>query len=378
MIIWDLVTGRSLQTFKLTASQGITAGVWCPIYASQPVEAFAIADAVGRVTVYRKLGANYDYAGALDAFTDPVEGMAYDRRHRRLALVGDGCLKLFNLNAAYDLVLLHSTTPRQCTARSTGFYADGACVFICYLETQHITGYAISPWAVQFDTDLETRIGHATFVEGGDLYVSNLMDGIDVYSFPPNPVPNRNIRFYIKRNFPLTIAVAPLGGFAVLGGEDGHARLYNIHLGRLDGMLPHGNHYSLIQQVDLHISQQKSIVVTGSADDDNGSLKVWVSYETRDSDLALCERVNEQWLSWPVRLFLIALLIGFVALALQWLVALLIRVIPAVRADITGVLLAIGREMADFGTTCQMLIRSWRLGDLLRRWQAKVQQPWLR
>ncbi|KAJ3535354.1 hypothetical protein NMY22_g6528 [Coprinellus aureogranulatus] len=252
VIIWDLQTGRSLQTFKLATSHGITAAVWCSRPPPLPVEAFAIGEAVGRVTIYRKSMTNYDYASQVDAFTDAaVEDMAYDSHHQRIAVVGAGCLKLFNISATYSFSLIRGTVPRTATARSTSFYAGGDCIFVCYLEAQHITGYTISPWSVQFDGDLQTRIGHAAYAQGGDLFVTNLRDGMDVYSFPPNPIPRRSIRFHIDRNYPLTVAVSPAADFAVVGGEDGHARVYDTRQGVVDSMLPHGNVDSLIQQVDV-------------------------------------------------------------------------------------------------------------------------------
>ena len=64
---------------------------------------------------------------------------------------------------------------------------------------------------------------------------------MDVYSFPPSTLPRRNVRFHIAANYPLTVAVATVGDFVVIGGEDGHARLYNTRVGVIDGMLPHGN-----------------------------------------------------------------------------------------------------------------------------------------
>ncbi|KAJ3526424.1 hypothetical protein NMY22_g10168 [Coprinellus aureogranulatus] len=293
-IVWDIRTGKSLQTFALGTSHGITAAAWCPFSSCDPAQAFAIGEAGGQVTIYRKETINYDYASSIQVFAEVVEDIAYDTQHKRFAVVGAGCLKVFDLSATYTTSLVHATAPRTATARCTGFYDDGASVFVCYLESQHITGYAISPWMVQFDGDLETRIGHAARGQGGDLFVTNLRDGMDVYSFPPTPVPRRTIRFHIERNYPLTVAVSPVAGFAVVGGEDGHARVYDIRHGIVDSMLSHGNctgifgsrrreltnPFSTAQLTkfhdhQIHASPTKCLVVTGCADDNDGSLKIW-------------------------------------------------------------------------------------------------------
>lgn len=55
VVVWDLETGRSLQTFALAASEGISAAVWCPNDCGEPTEAFAVGETVGKVTVYRRL-----------------------------------------------------------------------------------------------------------------------------------------------------------------------------------------------------------------------------------------------------------------------------------------------------------------------------------
>ncbi|TEB39415.1 WD40 repeat-like protein [Coprinellus micaceus] len=341
VIIWDLRTGRSLQRFNLSTSQGISAAIWCPVYPNEPAEAFAIGEATGRVTIYRRLQAtNYDYASTLEAFTGPVEDIAYDPRHRRLAMAGDGCLKLFGLNGAYTMSFIHSTTPREQIARSTGFYSDGACVFVCFLEAQHITCYAINPWAVQFDGDLDTRIGCAVLREGGELFVSNLKDGMDVYTFPPRAIPVRNARFHIDRNFPLDVAVATSGEFAVIGGEDGHARIYNTHLGVMDALLPHGNHDSLIQHVDVYTAGRRTIIVTGCADDTDGSLKVWVPVARSRRILGASEAFRH-WASWGLRYACLVIAVYVATLVVfKWLSRLIVTTLSPTNLpmeNITGV-----------------------------------------
>lgn len=94
-------------------------------------------------------------------------------------------------------------------------------------------------------TSSDSRSGHVARREGGDLFITNLDNGMDIYSFPPTTSPSRNVRFHISRNFILKVAVATTGDFVVVGGEDGHARIYNTHVGVMDGMLPHGNRMSL-------------------------------------------------------------------------------------------------------------------------------------
>ena len=174
LILWDLYNGQSLQKWTLAASNGITAVAWCLVHKDQPTDTFIIGTSAGSVAAYRKVqvlffsisflcfllihGAqlNYDYVNSTQAFIGPVEDIAFDNHHNRLAIVGDGRLKLYNCTETRKsstfhstglndystptdtLGLLHETVPRNDIARNACFYANGSSVFVTYLESQHL------------------------------------------------------------------------------------------------------------------------------------------------------------------------------------------------------------------------------------------------
>lgn len=91
-------------------------------------------------------------------------------------------------------------------------------------------------------------------IAGGDgrsLIVTNLKDGVDIYSLPPGQ-PLRAFKHNIARNVPLTVSSALGGSIIVVGSDDGHARVYDPHLGIMVCVLQHGNGMRLLRLLTAH------------------------------------------------------------------------------------------------------------------------------
>ena len=84
--------------------------------------------------------------------------------------------------------------------------------------------------------------------DGHSLIVSNLRDGIDLYSLPPSQ-PLRTFKHNIIRNVPLLISSALNGRMTIVGSDDGCTRMYDPYMGMMTGVLQHGNGESFIQNV---------------------------------------------------------------------------------------------------------------------------------
>lgn len=70
------------------------------------------------------------------------------------------------------------------------------------------------------------------------LIVTNLVNGINIYSLPPGQ-PLRSFTHPIRLNVPLLVSSALQGSLIVVGGDNGSARVYDSCLG-LVTVLPHG------------------------------------------------------------------------------------------------------------------------------------------
>ncbi|KAF8833275.1 hypothetical protein BDN67DRAFT_917324 [Paxillus ammoniavirescens] len=77
-----------------------------------------------------------------------------------------------------------------------------------------------------------------TCLDGLNLLVSNLHDGVDKYALPTM---HRAQSFHhtILKNVPLQIAVAREAGWMVVGGDNGFARIFDYQTGAFRGQLDH-------------------------------------------------------------------------------------------------------------------------------------------
>ena len=89
--------------------------------------------------------------------------------------------------------------------------------------------------------------------DGHSLVVSNLRDGIDLYSLPPSQ-PLRTFKHNITRNVPLVISSAFDGRITIVGSDNGYARMYDPQMGMMTGVLQHGNGKSYHQSCYLFSS----------------------------------------------------------------------------------------------------------------------------
>lgn len=95
-----------------------------------------------------------------------------------------------------------------------------------------------------------TTSGHAA-LEGGNLVVSNLSNGLDHYHFP-SLQRIKGITFTIQKNKILEVAIIPEHGWFLSGGDDGYARIYDSRTGQLLRKLQHedGESFSSFRLID--------------------------------------------------------------------------------------------------------------------------------
>jgi hypothetical protein len=80
------------------------------------------------------------------------------------------------------------------------------------------------------------------------LFVTNLVDGIDQYSFPTLERVQKFAHPIVK-NVPLQVAIIQNASFVVSGGDDGTARIFERRNGQLLTRLQHGEDNQLVQTV---------------------------------------------------------------------------------------------------------------------------------
>jgi hypothetical protein len=169
-----------------------------------------------------------------------------------------------------------TSTKRPWTARKTAFFDSGQSALVCFLESHEVyvmccyiyvetltssrVAYQVDAMTQKWSHQLPTRMyvaniifinvsltsavhlsGHATLsADERMLIVSNLQDGVDIYSMPPVQL-LRSFKHAISVNVPLQVHSALQGALTLAGSDDGTVRLFEQRTGQVSELLPHGN-----------------------------------------------------------------------------------------------------------------------------------------
>ncbi|RDB29242.1 Vegetative incompatibility protein HET-E-1 [Hypsizygus marmoreus] len=338
IVIWSLESGEVYQKI-LTPFHGPTSIVaWTPMSDDSPTGNFAFGSADGSISVYqqgRGGGQTFDFASLTTAHGGPIEDLAFDPYLRRLASVGSGGLKIWDMDMTGQITLLRTTPPRPFILRSAAFFDRGKSIVVCYLESHEIVAYEIDPWSMKWSHQLPTRIGNAALsVDERTLIVSNLKDGIDTYSLPPRQ-PLRSFRHSISCNVPLSVCSTLDGALILAGSDDGYPRIYDQRLGTLSQTLPHSqgqcgcffSHNILADYVwgigslvqAGYSRNGRCLLVTGSSDKQSTiEIKVWAESKVDSQTNEGTQQPAKHYLSFSIWQLL---LVFFVSLMMQVLVS---------------------------------------------------------
>ncbi|TDL24059.1 WD40 repeat-like protein, partial [Rickenella mellea] len=241
LVVWNLGTGEDIQHISCVVNGAVGAVAWITFGTVDSAFVFGCAD--GTLHVYRRqCDSQFQFCTTSIAHSGPVEGIAFDRTHRKVATVGGGGPQVWNVSITGLLTPVVQTPPHQrFVPRGVEFCDNGASIVVCYLESHdmYVICYAIEPWAVKWSSSIPTRIGHASISgDGQHMVVSNLTSGVDVYSFP-SLERIQQFSHVITCNVPLQVATAQKGALVVSGGDAGFARVYERSSGKLVASLTH-------------------------------------------------------------------------------------------------------------------------------------------
>ncbi|TDL17607.1 WD40 repeat-like protein, partial [Rickenella mellea] len=228
LILWNVQTGEELQNISRPFSGPISAICWITLgLDNDPGFVYGCAD--GSLHIYRrKEDSTFHFCSMTMAHNGSIEGVTFDPIHRRVASIGSGSPQVWTLSVVGNLTSIVPSPPTSTfIARSINFCDNGSSVLVGYLESHELACYNIDPWGIKWAKTIPTRIGHATLsCDGLNLVVSNLSNGIDVYSFPSMDR-ERSFCYPITRNFPLQVATALQGTIIVSGGDDGACLVFD-------------------------------------------------------------------------------------------------------------------------------------------------------
>ncbi|KLO04860.1 WD40 repeat-like protein, partial [Schizopora paradoxa] len=253
VLLWNLATGERVQTISCPFNGAISAVIWVQLRESNDL-CFVFGCADGSLHLYRRHGSKTTFEFVFvfgEAHQGPIEDLAFDALHHRVASVGGGHPQVWKLSSQGALSSLSSRVldplvqfPPQSEriARSIAFFEGGCNVLVSYLESHEISCFTIEPWNLKWTRRVGSRIGFSTLCgsDGVTIFISNLIDGVDEYRLPDF----EKVKAFphaIKFNFPLRFVTVFREGWLVSGGDSGFARLFDRRTGRLLQLLEHPN-----------------------------------------------------------------------------------------------------------------------------------------
>ncbi|KAG2336462.1 WD40 repeat-like protein [Suillus weaverae] len=221
VVVWSLTSSEMIQEIVSPVAGYISVITWIDVDdCGETTFAFGVSD--GNVQIYERTNdALFKFCSTTIGHSGPVESLAWDPVHHRLASAGD----------------------------------------------------VIDPYAASGNTTLK----------GNFLLVSNLKDGVDKHSVP-SLQHVQSCSHVILRNVPLQISVARQAGLIFIRGDNGFTRIFNYSTGAFRGQLEHANWGDQIIPVASYEGRTGCIVVTGSCFDGHSSVKVWAEGELASTE----------------------------------------------------------------------------------------------
>ncbi|KLO04090.1 WD40 repeat-like protein [Schizopora paradoxa] len=277
LFLWDVKTGEIIQKLSTPFHGAIGAVVWAP--RERDSMAFVIGCADGSIHLYQEqlnTRVPFQFVSVVES-PGPIEDLAYDQAHQRVASVGGGALQVWKISDVGSLTpVKEDPVHKSVVAKNVTFIDDGASVVAFYLESHEISCYTVEPWDLKWSKIVPTRIGHACicFADGAFLFITNLLDGVDQYRFP-SMEKVQSFTHPISMNLPLQVATAARGQWVVSGGDSGFVRVYSRRTGQILQVLDHCDKAQAVQVVATHEFEDKTLIVTGSSSEGESDLQVW-------------------------------------------------------------------------------------------------------
>ncbi|TEB38594.1 WD40 repeat-like protein [Coprinellus micaceus] len=331
LIIWDVLSGHLVQSIDVRFHGQLQTALWLYTDIDRVATGFIFGCADGTVHHYKKEPASVQFNCAAvekpPAGRGGVEALAFDPFNSHVATARGGMIELWSVESR-DLKLLHSNRTEDVLISSLFFIEQGTVLVISYLESHEVVAYQTMPWKEQWRRTLRTRlwvfssrisdvidtidtIFSGFCVPGADtMLVSNLEDGVDVYTLPPTRL-IRTHRHSTEENYRLQLATFSEGSFAV-GSATGTIPLYD-QAGHLCQTISHGT----LPVTTLTSSQLGGTsYLVSAASTFPFDIKIWAAASTLAHGQPVVAEHGPQSLSF--RQFLILM---FLCGATQWLLS---------------------------------------------------------
>ncbi|KAF5332000.1 hypothetical protein D9611_008884 [Ephemerocybe angulata] len=269
VVIWDISRKAELQAFRLDGEPSIESATWLSEITVQGELAtgFLLGIGLGDIHVFKRLPGSNRFSPvsmrSTSELLEPVRRLAFDPFYRRVASSTDGCVKMWRLtegegiSVGVDLTKAYMSADGELDLANT-LDADSTDDIIASLYFAEAGNLLVASFR-------EGEVGFAALCPNKTFVVTNLVNGLEIYNFPPSHLLQR-IHHPIKRNIPLRVASIFDGEMLLVGSDDGEPRIANRAIaGGLECTLPHAK-ASPIPLVEASVVGSLAYVATGATE----------------------------------------------------------------------------------------------------------------
>ncbi|KAJ3560446.1 hypothetical protein NP233_g10833 [Leucocoprinus birnbaumii] len=209
VIIWNLRSSNNFQVIQVPLQGPVSAIIWTPLQRVAKPAAFVFGCTDRTLFLCEKTSFppyvhEYHICSTYQSFDEPVEDLAFDKDHCRLAAVSRQGIKLVEIDEKGCFVKLASEESRdKFLPRGVAFIEEGKQVIVGFMELHEIAHMAIDPASTA-------------------IMISNLEKELELYTLPLEQVPVQVAtmsfpRKITRRGIPLLTSIDDQ---AVVGGTD--------------------------------------------------------------------------------------------------------------------------------------------------------------
>ncbi|KZP30001.1 hypothetical protein FIBSPDRAFT_726767, partial [Athelia psychrophila] len=111
-------------------------------------------------------------------------------------------------------------------------------------------------------------------LNGQHLLISNLFNGLDLYSLPTMELEHA-FTHAITLNVILQVVIISQPHWAVVGGDDRFVRIFDICSGNILFSLMHGEPGHLVWTITTYQDSENLLIAAASSQDDHVVIKIW-------------------------------------------------------------------------------------------------------
>jgi WD40 repeat protein len=273
IIIWDLVLRAPFQKIDASCAGSVTSVCWINLLKNvtpgedDPAFAFAVGIGTGIMAINRQFSEScpFEFVKNIEAHDGPVEDIAFDRYFLRLASAGAGYPQVWDLRSA-DILKPLAPPPsgfHPYICKGVHFADRGESLVATYTESHIVMKYLVEPWTYKESRLVQTRIGFS-ILDGDNLFISNLSNGIDLYSLRTMQR-LRHFESVVTVNVPFQIALARQAlDRVILGDARGTLQVYDRATGELVQRLEH-KAKGRIQVIDAGSTPEAEYIAAASS-----------------------------------------------------------------------------------------------------------------